>query len=231
MVERRQGPSAVATTVAAVSTTGDHYFTSSPAAPAQRRQLSVRLAGAQRSLRTAAGVFSADRLDAGTAVLLDAVPAPPARGDLVDLGCGWGPLTLELGLASPGATVWAVDVNARALELTAANAASLGLSGVRAVTPEQVPDDLVVDALWSNPPVRVGKAVLHEMLRTWLPRLRPDGSAAAHLVVHRHLGSDSLARWIAAQRFEALGAAVEAAVERVSSVDGYRVLRVTCSRA
>ncbi len=225
-----------------MSTAGDHYFTSSPAAPAQHRPLAVSLAGRQRSLQSASGVFSADRLDAGTAVLLDTVPPPPQRGNLVDLGCGWGPIALEMALASPEADVWAVDVNTRALELTAANAGALGLSRVRAVTPDAVPAGLVVDALWSNPPVRVGKAVLHEMLATWLPRLRRptrDGEAGdpgvgarpgavAHLVVHRHLGSDSLARWIAQERFTDDGRAVRADVVRTTSVDGYRVLRVTC---
>lgn len=235
-----------------MSAAGDHYFTPSPEAPAQRRPLTVSLAGRPRSLRTAAGVFSADRLDAGTRVLLGAVPAPPAQGNLVDLGCGWGPVTLSMALASPRARVWAIDVNTRALELTAANASSLGLDNVTATTPEQVADDLVVDALWSNPPVHVGKAVLHEMLATWLPRLRPGGDAAAHLVVHRHLGSDSLARWISEQRFATPGAAPEggagaggggadgtgfegaairASVERLTSVDGYRVLKVTCGPA
>lgn len=228
-----------------MSAAGDHYFTPSPEAPAQRRPLTVSLAGAPRSLQTAAGVFSADRLDEGTRVLLGAVPAPPAQGDLVDLGCGWGPVTLSMALASPRARVWAVDVNARALELTAANAIALGLDNVTTTTPERV-GDLVVDALWSNPPVRVGKAVLHAMLATWLPRLRPGGDAAAHLVVHRHLGADSLARWITEQRFEVPGTssgtgadgrpqgthgrtAVRASVERLTSVDGYRVLKVSCA--
>ncbi len=224
---------------------GDHYFTPSPAAPAQRRALTVFLAGAPRSLQTAAGIFSADRLDAGTQVLLGAVPPPPEEGNLVDLGCGWGPIALSMALASPRARVWAVDVNTRALGLTAANAGALGLDNVTATTPEQVADDLVVDALWSNPPVRVGKAVLRDMLTTWLPRLRPGGDAAAHLVVHRHLGSDSLARWISEQRFagppahggaadaaaDADGATVRASVERLTSIDGYRVLRVTCAPA
>lgn len=195
---------------------GDHYFTAEPATPQQRRDLAVVLAGREVTVEVAAGVFSPGRVDPGTRVLLDAVPPPPAEGDLVDLGCGWGPVALTMALRAPGARVWAVDVNERALDLVRTNAARLGLDGVRAVTPDEVPADLVVDALWSNPPVRVGKAVLHDLLRTWTARLR--AGAQAHLVVQKNLGSDSLHRWLATE----LGLDVE----RVASSKGYRVLRV-----
>lgn len=201
---------------------GEHYFAGSPSGPAQRRTLRVELAGAVRELETAGGTFSPDRLDAGTSVLLASAPAPPATGHLLDAGCGWGPLALSMALRSPGATVWAVDVNTRALELVAANAARLGLTGVRPVLPHQVPDDVVLAAVWSNPPIRVGKAALHELLLRWLPRLG-DG-AEGHLVVARHLGADSLQRWLTGDGLP--GAGVDAAVERVRTARGYRVIRV-----
>ena len=200
---------------------GDHYFSARPAAPDQRRTLAVRLAGRDVEVTTAPGVFSAHRLDLGTQVLLRAVPDPPPSGDLLDLGCGWGPLALTLAMRSPRARVWAVDVNERALDLVRRNAASLGLDGVLAARPEEVPDDVRLAALWSNPPIRVGKAALHEMLARWLGRL--DDGAAAHLVVQRNLGADSLQRWLAGDL--ALGA------ERVGSAKGFRVLRVIRRRA
>lgn len=143
------------------------------------------------------------------------MPEPPT-GDLLDLGCGWGPITLAMAQASPASRVWAMDVNERALDLTARNAAAHGLSGVRTVTPDAMPRDVTFAAIWSNPPVRVGKQVLHGMLKGWLARLRPDGEA--HLVVARNLGSDSLARWIQ----ESLAMPCE----RVASEKGFRVLRV-----
>lgn len=201
---------------------GEHYFTATPSAPAARRALRVHLAGGVRELESAAGVFSPDRVDAGTAVLLETVPPPPPQGHLLDVGCGWGALALSMGLLAPGAAVWAVDVNTRALEVTAANAARLGLGGVRAVLPDQVPQDVEVAALWSNPPIRVGKAALHELLLRWLPRLGPG--AQAHLVVQKHLGADSLQRWLAQEGLP--GAGVPASVERVRSSRGYRVIRV-----
>jgi 16S rRNA (guanine1207-N2)-methyltransferase len=196
----------------------DHYFTARPASAADLRPLGVRLGGRDLQLATASGVFSPDRLDQGTQVLLREVPAPPDHGDLLDLGCGWGPISLSLALAAPQATVWGVDVNERALDLLRRNASRLGTGAVRACRPDDVPDDVRFAAIWSNPPIRVGKAALHEMLLRWLPRL--DDGASAFLVVQRNLGSDSLQRWLAEQ----LGAAYR--VERHASAKGFRVLHV-----
>jgi 16S rRNA (guanine1207-N2)-methyltransferase len=164
-------------------------------------------------------VFSADRLDPGTAVLLRKAP-PPAldlAGELLDLGCGYGPIACVLATAAPRAVVWAVDVNGRARELAAANAAATGVADrVRVAAPDQVPAAVRFAQIWSNPPVRVGKAELHGMLGGWLPRLRPDG--VAWLVVARNLGGDSLQQWLIGQGWTVI---------RHASQKGYRVLRVT----
>src|SRR5688572_28844285 len=172
----------------------DHYFTAAPASADERHRLRVRLAGREVEVEVAPGIFSPGGLDKGTAVLLDEAPAPPPSGTFLDLGCGWGPIALTLGLLSPRATVHAVDVNQRALDLARRNAAALGLPGVRPTTADGIPDAVRFDLIWSNPPIRVGKAVLHDLLRTWLPRLAPDG--VAHLVVQKNLGSDSLQHWV-----------------------------------
>jgi 16S rRNA G1207 methylase RsmC len=198
----------------------DHYFTAAPASADERRRLRVRLAGREVDVEVAPGVFSPGGLDKGTAVLLDEAPTPPATGTFLDLGCGWGAIALTLALRSPGATVWALDVNERALELTRRNAAALGLDGVRATTADGIPDDVRFDLIWSNPPIRVGKAVLHALLRTWLPRLSPTG--VAHLVVQRNLGSDSLQRWVETE--------LEMPCTRLTSSKGFRVLEVRSPR-
>lgn len=194
----------------------DHYFTAAPASDGERRRLGVRLAGRDVEVEVARGIFSPGGLDKGTRVLLDEAPAPPPDGTFLDLGCGWGPVALTLAMLSPAATVHAVDVNERALDLCRRNAASLGLTGVRAGTAGSVPEDARFDVIWSNPPIRVGKAVLHDLLRTWLPRLAPDGRA--HLVVQKNLGSDSLQRWVE----DELGMPCT----RAASVKGFRVLEV-----
>ncbi|HLS72476.1 MAG TPA: methyltransferase [Actinomycetaceae bacterium] len=196
----------------------EHYFSTSPAAAGPTREIDVVLRGAAVRVTTAPGVFSGDRLDPGTRVLLDAVADPPATGTLVDLGCGWGPIALAMAAASPQARVVAVDVNERARELTARNAAALGLGNVVVAAPEEAGPLVAdgIDELWSNPPIRVGKAVLHDLLRTWLGRLAPGGRS--QLVVGKNLGADSLQRWIQAE----LGLPTD----RLASSKGFRVLTV-----
>jgi len=195
----------------------EHYFSETPGGDFVPRTIRVRLAGRDLELTTAGGVFSPDRLDVGTSVLLANVPAPAPGGNLLDLGCGWGPIALSLALESPRATVWAVDVNERSLELTRRNAAALGLENVNACRPEEVPADVLFTTIWSNPPIRVGKSELHAMLLHWLPRLEPGSDA--WLVVARNLGSDSLQRWLQAELPK------EFAVLRAATNKGFRVLR------
>jgi 16S rRNA (guanine1207-N2)-methyltransferase len=197
----------------------DHYFSSSPRSTGATRTIRVRLGGREVEVVTAGGVFSPDHLDEGTRILLDSVPTPPATGDLLDLGAGWGPIALSLALRSPDATVWAVDVNERALELVRRNASHLGLDNVNAVLPGDVPDGVTFRTIWSNPPIRVGKSELHAMLAHWLPRL--DDDATAWLVVAKHLGAQSLQRW--------LGDDLGLGVERAVNSKGFRVIAASRS--
>ena len=191
-----------------------HYFDQDPAVASDRRTVPLVLPDLSVTLTTDRGVFGRDAVDPGTKLLLLEGPPPPAEGDLLDLGCGYGPIAVALARRAPAARVWAVDVNRRALELCATNAEAAGVE-VRAATPDEVPTDVRFAGIWSNPPVRIGKGALHALLVTWLERLAPDGRAA--LVVHRHLGADSLARWLAEQGWPAT---------RMGSRMGYRLLEV-----
>ncbi|MER7071097.1 methyltransferase [Terrabacter sp. NPDC000476] len=195
----------------------DHYFTAEPASPEERRTVEVTLDGRTLELQTAKGVYSPDRLDPGTAVLLGSAPDPSPTGDLLDIGCGWGPISITLALRSPGARVWGVDVNRRSLDLARTNAAAAGVSTATFCEPDEVPDDVRFTTIWSNPPIHVGKPALHALLERWLPRLTDDG--VAHLVVQRHLGSDSLQKWLNAQDWGLR-------CTRLSSAKAFRVLEV-----
>lgn len=196
----------------------EHYFSVAPSGDNARRTVEFQLAGRRYALAAAAGVFSADRLDPGTAVLLRKAELPAAGepGPLLDLGCGYGAIACVLATHAPEASVWAVDVNARARALATENAAAAGAGRVRVCAPEQVPSHVSFTQIWSNPPVRVGKKELHGLLAQWLPRLAPDGTA--WLVIARYLGGDSLQRWLVDQGWRA---------DRHASQKGYRVLRVT----
>ncbi|RKS08631.1 16S rRNA (guanine1207-N2)-methyltransferase [Nocardiopsis sp. Huas11] len=207
-----------------------HYFDSSPDAASRPSTADLVLPDLHLRLHTDRGVFSPDKVDLGTRVLLETVPAPPEQGRLLDLGCGYGPIALTMASRAPRARVLGVDVNSRAVGLARRNADEYGLAhaAFAVITPEGEPtaepegtapaaEELrgPFDAIWSNPPIRVGKDVLHSMLRTWLGRLTPEGTA--HLVVQRHLGADSLQKWLDAQGLPA---------ERVASRAGFRVLAV-----
>lgn len=193
---------------------GQQYFAEHPAAPGRPGVVQLVLADLHLELETDAGMFSPGRLDPGTRLLLQTAPPPPAAGQLLDLGCGYGPLALVMAARSPGSRVWAVDVNRRALALCARNAARAGLPGVRPVVPDDPSLPGQFQLIWSNPPIRIGKPALHELLTGWLGRLAPGGSA--YLVVQRNLGSDSLQRWLSDSGWPA---------ERITARAGYRVLR------
>jgi 16S rRNA (guanine1207-N2)-methyltransferase len=194
----------------------EHYFSEQQPIRSDEREISVGLVDPPLTLRTDRGVFSHGRLDLGTQLLLRQAPAPPASGTFLDLGCGAGAIALALARRAPEARVVAVDVNARARALCAANAVRNGVTNVDVAAPDTVDAALRLDLIWSNPPIRIGKAALHELLATWLRRLRPDRTAV--LVVKRHLGADSLQRWLVDGGWP---------TERVASSKGYRLLRVT----
>jgi 16S rRNA G1207 methylase RsmC len=193
-----------------------HYF-ETPSGEERRRQVSMRFWERDWTFTTANGVFSADGLDLGTAVLLRESEPPGQASRLLDLGCGYGVLAVALATQCPDAVVDAVDVNERALELTAANASAHGVAArVRPLLPDQADESVRYDEIWSNPPIRIGKEALHELLLAWLPRLAPGG--VARLVVGRNLGADSLQAWLNATGFRC---------ERVASAKGFRVLNAT----
>lgn len=203
------------------------YFARSPVVASDRRSVWLNLDGCTAELATDRGVFSAGAVDPGTRYLLGERPgrlSPGPDDHLLDLGCGYGPIAVALAAwtrpddrRGPGPTVWAVDVNDRALELCRTNVAAAGLDErVRVLRPEEVPPEVRFTEIWSNPPIRIGKEALHALLLTWLPRLRQDG--AARLVVSKDLGADTLQRWLVGQGF---------GCERVASSKGFRVLVVT----
>ena len=199
----------------------EQYFTdSAPASADETHVIDVSVRGFDLSMRVSSRVFSGSQLDLGTRQLLSVAPDLPEDGTFLDLGCGWGPIATVMSLEAPGAVVWAVDVNSRALDLTARKDKAHGASGVRVLKADEalaasVESGTRFDVIWSNPPVRIGKEAMHEMLASWLGRLAPSG--IAYLVVQRNLGADSLITWLNGQGFEA---------SKFASKKGYRIIEV-----
>ena len=196
----------------------EHYFSNESQVEFKPKTIAVNLAGRDVSVVTAGSIFSPDHVDTGTKVLLENLELAPDDGNILDIGCGWGPISVTLAMSRPEATIWAIDVNERALELTRKNAERLGLTNVKVALPEDVPKNIQFNGIWSNPPIRVGKEVLHEILQTWLPRLVVGGDA--YLVVQKNLGSDSLLKWLqdTMSNFEC---------SRLETSKSFRVLQVT----
>jgi 16S rRNA (guanine1207-N2)-methyltransferase len=194
----------------------EQYFTPQPASVSQPFAIKVALPDGTMHLTTDRGVFSYGALDTGTRVLLLKAPPLPTAGQMLDLGCGVGPIAITMARRAPDASVWAIDVNNRALALTRENARTNKVANVHTCTPDEVDPDLRFEAIWSNPPIHIGKAAMHEMLLRWLPRLTSTGAAV--MVVQKHLGSDSLQAWLTAQGLP---------TERIGSAKGYRLLRTT----
>jgi 16S rRNA (guanine1207-N2)-methyltransferase len=198
-----------------VDVVSEHYYSVDPSSALTLSPVEARVWGHDLRLMTGSGVFAQGRLDRGTAVLFRETLPPVTPGTFLDLGCGYGVIACALAVAVPGSRVVAIDVNDRALDLCRTNAERNGVAGrITAVRPEDVPEDLRFDQIWSNPPIRVGKAALHELLLTWLARLVP-GTGIAHLVVGKNLGADSLQRWLVEAGYP---------TERVGSAKGFRVL-------
>jgi hypothetical protein len=196
----------------------EHYFSEVPQTAFKPKQINVTLVGHDLVVETAGGIFSPDHIDQGTAVLLEQLHQAPAGGEILDIGCGWGPIALALALQSPRATIWAIDVNERSLELTRRNVERLGLRNVKVCRPDEVPADVEFTGIWSNPPIRVGKDALHSILLEWLPRLAADGES--FLVIQKNLGADSLHRWLESKLPSGFSTI------RVETAKAFRVLRV-----
>jgi len=192
----------------------EHYFTADPQAPFKRVPVRANVWGHWLELTSGSGVFAQGRLDIGTGVLLREEGPPESARNVLDLGCGYGVIGLAIAIAVPDCAVTAIDVNERAVLLANENAQQLGVADrFTASLPDDVDASITFDEIWSNPPIRIGKEALHELLLRWLPRLAPQGRA--RLVVGKNLGADSLAGWLTEQGFP---------TTKVHSAKGFRVL-------
>ena len=202
--------------------THEHYFSADPTAPAKLTEVEFEVGGQMLKLNSSSGTFSSLRLDPGTKVLLGLSDHFPTSGRVLDLGCGWGPIGISIAKLNPGVSVTGVDVNQRSVDLANSNAKLASVENFRAVMEGDLPPQAQFDHIWSNPPIRIGKEKLHDLLVSYFARLHPEGDA--HLVVQKQLGAESLQRWIG-QQFPTREA------EKIENSKGFRVIRVSATKS
>ncbi len=197
-----------------------HYFDARPQAESRPREVFLRVRGIDLSFETDSGMFSPERIDFGSRLLIEAVAedllaAGVKTGRLLDLGCGYGPVGIALKRVFPALEPTLADVNERACALARKNAARNGVKGIEVVVSDAFerlpgPYDVVV----TNPPVRAGKDVVHAFFQGAWERLVPGGRL--YVVLQRKQGAPSAAEWLEA-RFGSCDA--------IEKDAGYRVLR------
>ena len=174
--------------------TNDHYYTEHPNSESRPAEARFTYRGKEFSLTTDAGVFSRGELDAGTRILLNALP-DSLSGSVLDLGCGWGPVGVCVKTLNPGCAVTFADINSRALELTRKNAEKYGVEGVFIQSDGFSAIEGMFDCVITNPPIRAGKKTIYQMFADSAERLNPGGTL--YLVIRKQQGAPSALQYLA----------------------------------
>ena len=192
----------------------DHYYTRDPQSESRPVECEYTYRGIPLSFQTDAGVFSKGEVDTGTRLLLEALPEE-MRGDILDLGCGWGVIGISVARKWPETQVTMADVNRRALELSRENAkrnradvCCAESDGMAAFAGE------TFDAVITNPPIRAGKQVIYKMFADAAECLKPGG--ALYLVIRKQQGAESCIRYLQT---------ICASVEKLDKSGGFWVIR------
>jgi 16S rRNA (guanine1207-N2)-methyltransferase len=154
----------------------EHYYTNNPKAAHDESQISATLRGFALTFTTDAAVFSRQRIDFGSALLIEVMQIRP--DDVVlDLGCGYGPIGTVAGRLAPQGKVYLVDVNERAAALARRNLAENGVTNAEVRVGDGLAPvrGLVFDKVLTNPPIRAGKQVIYQMVDDAFAQLKPGG--------------------------------------------------------
>lgn len=191
----------------------EHYYTADPSVPHDRKTVTLDLDGQTYSFTTDAGVFSRERIDYGSELLLRACPDP--KGKLLDIGCGCGVLGLSMALRFPeSCSPCMSDVNRRALDLARENAAHLSIAAdIRESDGLAAWEGETFSAIITNPPIRTGKATYYPWFRQAYENLIPGGYFAC--VVRKSQGGPSVKKELVS---------IFGSCETLDKSDGYWIL-------
>ncbi len=171
----------------------DHYYTAQPASAHEERSFRTELLGQDLTFRTDAGVFSKGGVDAGTKLLIEALP--PLAGRVLDLGCGWGPVGTALGRRDPALRIVMTDINERAAGLARENLRLNGVKNAEVVTGDGYAAVTgTFSAIITNPPIRAGKQTIYGLFADARDYLEPGG--CLYIVIRKQQGAPSALKYL-----------------------------------
>jgi len=173
-----------------------HYFTDNPQVESKKRLIKLEINGCSLNLYSDNGVFSKNRIDEGSLAFLKVILPLHLSGEILDLGCGYGPIGLSIAQSSPEARVTLADINTRALALCEENAHMNSLSSRVTILQSNIYDNIAnsFNAIVINPPIRAGKAVTYAMYEGAKQHLIDGGSL--YIVIRKAQGAESASKYI-----------------------------------
>ena len=166
----------------------DHYYTAVPQSDHEARSFSCVFGGRTLCFDTDAGVFSKQHVDPGSELLCRCLP-DAMQGDVLDMGCGWGAMTVLTLAAHPDVRMTMADVNERALALAEHNVQRNGMQARAVLSDGFEKIEGMFDAVITNPPIRAGKKVIYRIFEDAKAHLKPGG--ALYLVIRKQQGAPS----------------------------------------
>ncbi|MDQ0485041.1 class I SAM-dependent methyltransferase [Guptibacillus hwajinpoensis] len=145
---------------------GEHYYTKNPSVKSDRNRIAEELRGSRFQFTTDSGVFSKKEVDFGSKLLIETFEEPEIEGDIVDVGCGYGPIGISLASEFSNRRFYLLDVNERATELAMNNAIKNGVNNLSVMASDKLSavKDKTFASVVTNPPIRAGKQVVHGIL-------------------------------------------------------------------
>ncbi|MGB7998849.1 MAG: class I SAM-dependent methyltransferase [Anaerobacillus sp.] len=170
---------------------GEHYYTKNPEVKSNRNRIAENLRGKRFQFTTDSGVFSKKEVDFGSRLLIDSFEEPDIEGDIVDAGCGYGPIGISLASEFSNRRFYLLDINERATELAMNNAVKNGIHNVTVMASDQLSavKDKTFAAVITNPPIRAGKQVVHGILEEAHQLLKKNGTV--WVVIQKKQGAPS----------------------------------------
>lgn len=194
----------------------EHYYTKNPKVKSEPKEWSTQLRGKTFHFKTDSGVFSRGEVDFGSRLLAETFVIPEVDGDVLDAGCGYGPIGLSIATSFPERKIQMIDLNERALALSAQNAINNEITNVEIYSSDafsNVSED-EFSAILTNPPIRAGKKTVFNFYNGAFSKLRVGGEL--WVVIQKKQGSSSTA-----QHLEELFGNVE----MIAKKKGYHILR------